>query len=76
MTINDPRDLPGIGDTAYNPETGMRVTSIHREDGGDELSVTIPGEMLAEFKEQAERDGKTVEEFVLDLIRRKFEGLD
>jgi hypothetical protein len=75
MTINNPGDIPGIGGTTYDPESGFGVTCMECEDGDGELAVTMPEDMLAKAELQAQRQGKTVEQFLFEIISARFDEL-
>ena len=72
-SINNPGDIPGIGDTFFNPESGYGATFMECENGDNgELAVTMPADKIAAVRLEAQRQGKTVEQYLYEIISAAF----
>lgn len=75
-SVHNPGDIPGVGGTAYDPETGISVTDIELESGDHEFAVTLPAELAAAWANEAEHYGVTIEEYARDVTSEAFEDLN
>ncbi len=73
--INNPGDIPGIGNAVFDPESGYGVTGMECENGDYELAFTMPADKAAEVRLEAQRLGKTVNQYLSDIISARFAEL-